>query len=292
MLDFGTVSGHSNRLYLSDVYGQPTSYTFFAFVKPDGWASNNGTFFGRYVAASDDGWILRQRTDSKIEVYHADAGNDLASASTTAFSDQVTESLALYWDGSTMDYYKGGVADGTDGTFSNGINNTAAPITIGNFSDVGTNGCGGQIGQVMYWHQEDKSADIATLHAGASIPGLATLDLWHRGTVVIGPDGSPAGGGNFTDSGTVGLVADPVDAYYQTVGQWRLFVACAIPWVASAAAKSLFGACITYSETWRYMNTVLGKKHWYGDFSREWEFLRDYLRKGTTWHSLATPAHC
>lgn len=282
MLDFGTSSDHASSLDIGDVFDLPTKYTYFLFWQPDDIASKNAEISGHF--ASNAGVILR--TDAaaspKMQIVHGDGGATFVTAD-TALSENVLKSYMTMWDGSNLDFYVDGVADGTPALTAIPTN-PAIDFAIGNRDSAGGSlGAGGFIGQFMYWHNEDRSGDIAELHDGSLIPGFDSLDIWHRGTVEPGTDESPAAGGTFIKVGTVNLTSKPVDDYYFGSSGFLWLVNSVIPWIAPAVVKTMFGANITYLETWKYMSQTLGRKYLLGDFTDLWEPMRDYLRKGTVY---------
>ncbi len=279
MLDFGTSGGHSNRLYLGDIYDAPTSYTYFFFIVPDDLGQHS--MHGKWNGSADGRYLRWRTTTEELEVVHGDGASETAQSSSSGV-DGVLSSWMVHWDGSNADFYKDGVADGTP-VMNRAIGSISNNFTLGNFNQTGTVGAAGHLGQFMYWHNEDRSADITDLHTGQLIPGFDNLDVWHRGTANPGDDESPAANGAFTASGSVGLTPNGVDSYYIDSGGFRWILACMIPWVAPVGVKALFGANITYQETWKFMSQTLGRKHLGGDFRDLWEPLRDYLRRGTVY---------
>ena len=277
MLNFGTASDHSNEVYLTDRLDGPTSYTYFAWLRPDDWAGKGANVLGHFSATN--GIVIRRGGTTDIEVLHGDNSATTTVNGTTDFTDVTIESLMVHWDGSNCDYYKGGVADGTP-ALTRGTGAPTGAWTIGNYAAGGTGGAGGHIGQVMYWHNEDRSADIVNLHSGKVIDGFATMDIWHRGTNLTGPNEAPADNDVFTNSGATYTSYEP-DLYYTGNTSVAFLISCMVGMVAPW--KEIFGQALTYRETFNFMSRKCMNKSLGGDFGREWEGVRDYLRRGTVW---------
>jgi hypothetical protein len=199
-----------------------------------------------------NGWRIRM-PDTEKAVMQVDgiAGGVQDTALTV---DSTVHSIICAYDGADVDYFLDGAADGTQACASGAAGANATNFVIG-ANGVTFDGVDCKMGQVMFWDTTLVAGDAAAFHSGGSIPQSANLGCWVK--CIADPDEEVYTSTAGTKAGTITVVADAVDSYFQSGGGFAFLLS---NWVGPILGGASLGANLIYSaDLWAYLQNRMGR---------------------------------
>ncbi len=228
MISFGSTDNHTNALDFTDLAALDgnVQYMVGLWLKQLATPAAQRTMLSDGVSVFDAGWALQSGDAGTIRIRHNDGAAETAIQVTANLADGVIHSLLWVWTSAVVWHYFDGVFVAQT-ALTRARNANALAFILGN-STAKNVGYPYQIGHYMYWHnlvQSRAEADLnaAIFHAHQSIPRSDKLTFYYKGTANPGLD--EISRTVPTVAGSVSLVGDAVDAYYQTVAQQHLRIA-------------------------------------------------------------------
>jgi len=250
MLDFGTADAHSNYYSFAD-NNNWDAFTSYSMAK---WIRRRGTWFtGTQRPAfakkngATQGWEIGQDsvTNNTLRVIH-DA--TISSPMTTTFTLDTTESLIIVWSGTVLNFFKNNVAAGTP-AFSTALTGHALALTWGVGQHFAANqGLAYAGGHLALWRNYQMTvAERTAYHGGGEMPNLTNLVFWCRGVLAATGELDEVTAQAATENGTVNVLVDPVDSFYQAPGGFSMFIAnVLLPLFAPFLYGQSIGAALRY----------------------------------------------
>jgi hypothetical protein len=181
---FAATENHGKAIHFGDlaVLDAFTAYTFFFVLRLEIGLAGSPHILSKGNATVDtNGWIVRGRSDEKLEILHgAGAGFTTSTSNTTALVVGATHRIAAVWSGTTLSWFRDGIADGS-AAFSAAIAAATHDFTVGNRPAALALGFPGAIGQIAIFNVALSTAAIDRLMNGRVRPNeFASLKFWSR----------------------------------------------------------------------------------------------------------------
>lgn len=227
MLDYGTTDDHTNVSEFADddriEAPTPTNYSVAFFFRFRNTMANFRNPWSK-IESGVAGYGMEVRnqsgsSDDEFRTRHTKVTGGAASDTTEmvispGFPDTETHSLVVTWDGSNHRYYLDGALHTTNAFTGNSVvEDSGVGLNLGN-NDTHDNGAPIALGHFMLWINTVLTVvDVAQYNDGKTIPRASKLTYWIPGTE--NPPIEKLTQVTATNSGTVALLADSVDAFFQ-----------------------------------------------------------------------------
>jgi hypothetical protein len=227
MLNFGAVDSHANKLAWADHanYDGFTSFSACIFLIENADTAGQVSILSKDNGdgANFGGWNWNLNNENMVWTQGNGAGarvDVLPGISIKAVG--ALDCWGVYWSGTNIQAYQDGAAIGANPALTEAMAATTATLILGDGATF--TGHAGTYGQPMVWKNKDiTAAGFLQYFNGAGPPEPADLVFWTRG--IVEPSLDSVTSASPTETGTVTLTANGVDAYFSGGGSFAMFVA-------------------------------------------------------------------